>query len=280
MSTDAQRLISVSFGKIASYRKQRGGLNLRKNLLVSYVIHNARTAIYEQMYGLQRTYDDSESEDRDELECTEDDDETAKPAWNDVVDNNDTSEQHENETAPKCEYEMDDERTADEDKENVMVTETNTPAKDKVEPEIQKDTCCHDRKILGEVNHSLCSQTCCNKRKRTELEDACESISPKRCKFEQDSESLEEHSMTVDQTQISNLVTRFNSGLSSLADGKDQHSSDSLSTENGANRNRLVSCLSHKNSTQLNTTTHLQQYSLPSTGVKCIENWARPIEAF
>jgi len=44
MNTEAQRLITVSLGKIAASRSQRGGINLHKNLLVACVLHKARTA--------------------------------------------------------------------------------------------------------------------------------------------------------------------------------------------------------------------------------------------
>lgn len=42
-TTDAQRLIALSLGKIAVSRQQRGGINLHKNLLVASVLHKART---------------------------------------------------------------------------------------------------------------------------------------------------------------------------------------------------------------------------------------------
>ncbi|XP_069120913.1 immediate early response gene 5-like protein [Argopecten irradians] len=44
MNTEAQRLITVSLGKIQASRSQRGGINLHKNLLVACVLHKARTA--------------------------------------------------------------------------------------------------------------------------------------------------------------------------------------------------------------------------------------------
>lgn len=42
-TTEAQRLIALSLGKIAMSRQQRGGINLHKNLLVASVLHKART---------------------------------------------------------------------------------------------------------------------------------------------------------------------------------------------------------------------------------------------
>ena len=43
MANEAQRLIAVSIGKISSSKGQRGGVNLRRNLLVANVILRART---------------------------------------------------------------------------------------------------------------------------------------------------------------------------------------------------------------------------------------------
>lgn len=42
MAVEAQRLITVSLGKIAASRTQRGGINLHKNLLVASVLHKAK----------------------------------------------------------------------------------------------------------------------------------------------------------------------------------------------------------------------------------------------
>ncbi|CAL1526523.1 unnamed protein product [Lymnaea stagnalis] len=53
-SSDTQRLISVSLGKIAQSRGQRGGINLHKNLLVATVLHKARTAYMMQSYTYQQ----------------------------------------------------------------------------------------------------------------------------------------------------------------------------------------------------------------------------------
>lgn len=47
---EAQRLITVSLGKIASSRCQRGGINLHRNLLVASVLHKARTAYMMDAY--------------------------------------------------------------------------------------------------------------------------------------------------------------------------------------------------------------------------------------
>lgn len=51
---ETQRLISVSLGKIAQSRSQRGGINLHKNLLVATVLHKARTAFMMESYSYQQ----------------------------------------------------------------------------------------------------------------------------------------------------------------------------------------------------------------------------------
>lgn len=48
---DAQNLISISLRKIHSSRTQRGGIKLHKNLLVSYVLRNARQLYLSERYA-------------------------------------------------------------------------------------------------------------------------------------------------------------------------------------------------------------------------------------
>ena len=48
---EAQRLISVSLGKIAQSRGQRGGASLHRNLLVSTVLHKARHAFMTENFA-------------------------------------------------------------------------------------------------------------------------------------------------------------------------------------------------------------------------------------
>ncbi|KAM9371083.1 immediate early response gene 5-like protein [Phaethornis superciliosus] len=59
---DAQSLISISLRKIHSSRTQRGGIKLHKNLLVSYVLRNARQLYlserYAELYRRQQHYPD------------------------------------------------------------------------------------------------------------------------------------------------------------------------------------------------------------------------------
>ncbi|XP_017260036.1 immediate early response gene 5-like protein [Kryptolebias marmoratus] len=57
-AVDAQSLISMSLMKIHSSRTQRGGIKLHKNLLVSFVLRNARQVYlkerYAQIYRMQQ----------------------------------------------------------------------------------------------------------------------------------------------------------------------------------------------------------------------------------
>ena len=53
-NVESQRLISLSLGKIAQSRSQKGGINLHKNLLVATVLHKARTACMMEYQSLQR----------------------------------------------------------------------------------------------------------------------------------------------------------------------------------------------------------------------------------
>ncbi|XP_030062264.1 immediate early response gene 5-like protein [Microcaecilia unicolor] len=50
-AVDAQSLISLSLRKIQSSRAQRGGIRLHKNLLVSYVLRNARQLYLSERYA-------------------------------------------------------------------------------------------------------------------------------------------------------------------------------------------------------------------------------------
>ncbi|XP_067868183.1 immediate early response gene 5-like protein [Heterodontus francisci] len=57
-AVNAQSLITISLRKIHNSRTQRGGVKLHKNLLVSYVLRNARQVYmsekYAEIYGVQR----------------------------------------------------------------------------------------------------------------------------------------------------------------------------------------------------------------------------------
>jgi len=65
-----QRLIAVSLGKIAASRGQRGGPQLRKSLLISTLLHKARSTVMLESYQmmLDSHCDEIESEVEDEYE--------------------------------------------------------------------------------------------------------------------------------------------------------------------------------------------------------------------
>jgi len=56
VTVETQRLISVSLGKIAQSRGQRGGINLHKNLLVATVLHKARAAYMIETFNYQQQH--------------------------------------------------------------------------------------------------------------------------------------------------------------------------------------------------------------------------------
>lgn len=86
---DAQNLISISLMKIHNSRTQRGGIKLHKNLLVSYVLRNARQVYikekYAEIYRMQQ-YEEvmavcNEIQELDPLDLdAEDDEEHARTA--------------------------------------------------------------------------------------------------------------------------------------------------------------------------------------------------------
>lgn len=51
---EAQRLITLSLGKIAQSKAKRTGVNLHKNLLVSTVLHKAKNAFYMESYNTMK----------------------------------------------------------------------------------------------------------------------------------------------------------------------------------------------------------------------------------
>uniref|UniRef100_A0A8C5NBR3 Uncharacterized protein n=1 Tax=Gouania willdenowi TaxID=441366 RepID=A0A8C5NBR3_GOUWI len=55
-AVDAQSLISISLMKIHNSRTQRGGIKLHKNLLVSYVLRNARQVYIKEKYTHTHTH--------------------------------------------------------------------------------------------------------------------------------------------------------------------------------------------------------------------------------
>uniref|UniRef100_T1IJP8 Uncharacterized protein n=1 Tax=Strigamia maritima TaxID=126957 RepID=T1IJP8_STRMM len=62
MATEAQKLISISLGKITNFRIQRGGMSLHKNLLIASVLQKARTVFMEETLTVMNVYSPAEDE--------------------------------------------------------------------------------------------------------------------------------------------------------------------------------------------------------------------------
>lgn len=238
---EAQKLITLSINKIAGSRRQRGGINLRKNLLVASVLHSARIHYYEEMcnrmpghIALEQSKPESDMDD----DCTE------SPDWESDEENADSeevcsdgSDGEDNETAGNSAYENESSSrvTGEQPVSAVVVAD-----KENVDP---SGHCQHDgsekaksdnngyqshdsdRVALGNVSQNSAVEACttttcltvpCVKRKRTETEEACESIIPKRVKVDSQCQTVSSPDCGA-QSSISSLVDIFKAGFHGLS---------------------------------------------------------------
>ncbi|XP_022099119.1 immediate early response gene 2 protein-like [Acanthaster planci] len=234
---EAQQIITMSINKITGSRGQRGGVNLRKNLLVATVLHSARAMYYEEMCNRMARNAELRSRERDTIVDEEDDDCTEAPDWGD------SNNSEESSSCQRMEAEATELPT--EDKENCRPVPTNASSvqarlekphtdstsspmvADQKQEESSPDI---DRMVLGQLNTNS-PPTGCNacKRKRSEsadeLREACESILPKRAKSsdsECQTEELTSSASTPSAKQnsegsITSLVSIFKSGFHGLS---------------------------------------------------------------
>jgi len=241
---EAQKLITLSINKIAGSRRQRGGINLRKNLLVASVLHSARMHYYEEMCNRMPGHVTLENS---KPESTMDDDCTESPDWendDETVESGDVCEEEsyegDNEAAGNsaCESES---HVAVHDRLAEQCPETD---KENVDPSglcklqnmerAKQENCINnaadsDRVVFSNVGNQsqnsaveTCTTTTCLtvpsiKRKRTETEEACDviSISTKRVKV--DSQCQTVSSDCGAQSSISTLVDIFKAGFHGLS---------------------------------------------------------------
>jgi hypothetical protein len=229
---EAQKIITMSINKITGSRGQRGGVNLRKNLLVATVLHSARAMYYEEVCKRMARYAEINSNEA----ATEDEDCTEAADWGDE---NDSSGRLDSQSS--CSQPCLQQQPMEEDKENCQPTSTETsPLQSRLEKQEADPTCPavneptepspdKDRMVLGQKsdNSPLVSAGCTAcKRKRSdsdsELREACDSVLPKRAKSS-DSDSPAEDvaaSSGVKQNSegsITSLVTIFKSGFHGLS---------------------------------------------------------------
>lgn len=205
---EAQRLIAVSIGKIQTSRAQRGGPNLHKSLMVSAVLHKARTQImmdnFQAMLQARRQNGDSPSA-------------YSKPV----------AQQQPPVAATPTEIEATLPTQAgqatcySENKEN----EENTSSQ-----QVSTRDCVYtDCKVLSEntSGNKLCSESTttlesaedcgkCLKRRLTDAVSESFDNACKRAKCDSESDSNTSTHEPMDCSQISSLVNRFNTGLSGL----------------------------------------------------------------
>ncbi|XP_071489453.1 uncharacterized protein [Diadema antillarum] len=243
---EAQKLITLSINKIAGSRRQRGGINLRKNLLVASVLHSARIHYYEEMCNRMPGHialEQSSSEpEMDEDDCTDsdwDNDDESDESGAEYAGELDTEENNETAGNSSCESETvavsrvvvepAESASAVSDKENIHPS--GHCASENAGHLLSSDNhSCHstdsDRVALGNVtaisqNSSVetCTTTTCLtvpsvKRKRTETEEACEAIIPKRAKVDSQCQTSAPERST---SSISSLVDIFKAGFHGLA---------------------------------------------------------------
>jgi len=221
MASEAQRLMMMSLGKIQGCRQQRGGINLYKSLLVSKVLYRARSVVLSEHHSPRREQQVEEEEDQRVPEV-----EVPEPH---VVPSPE-SEMHEAEV--ECDFHD------DEDKENSTPVSNAVSGKPHNEP-VHTPEDFQDKKDCQAAPR-------CTKRRLTEVEQAVESISPKKQKLEEYNYP-EQEPMQVEQ--ISSLVSSFNSGFTGLlTSDSDNFSSDENSQTDDNNKDihtpesSLLSC--------------------------------------
>ena len=251
---EAQKLITMSINKIAGSRRQRGGINLRKNLLVASVLHSARLHYYEEMCNRMPGHVTLE---HSKAESTMDDDCTESPDWENDEDNESDEDicgeesyeyEADNETAGNsaCESEphhtahqrvvlerLPAEQCAETDKENVDPSgRCKVDNTDRAKHEnCAYNTTDSDRIAFSNVanqsqNSSVetCTTTTCltvpsikRKRTATETEEACEVISVSTKRVKVDSQCQTVPADRGAQSSISTLVDIFKAGFHGLA---------------------------------------------------------------
>ena len=233
MATEAQRLMMMSLGKIQGCRQQKGGINLYKSLLVTKVLFRARSVVYTENAARQQE-EELEKEPVVENVVPEEVEPVEEQPQHDSADQEvpDISPDH-------IEDNQNDFDDFSQDKENLKPMDNKPQNHPVSEPEDFSD-CEESQK---------CSRR--NKRRLTEVEQAVESISPKKQRLEEDdAQEYEEQPMQVEQ--ISSLVNRFSSGFTGLLasesvdNGSDSDNEDNDATEEGqghsSDSSSLLSC--------------------------------------
>ncbi|XP_013415754.1 immediate early response gene 5-like protein [Lingula anatina] len=242
MGTEAHRLITVSLGKIAQCRQQRGGVNLHKSLLVTKVLYKARTAYMMQNF---REVVDSKTRTAKTHSSSEKQVSKSKSA--------ETTLQVQIHPTPAGNAAPCDSESAGcispsethEDKENIppaqeMSAETKDSFENSDENMISKESSLDNKSDVDNNADSECAK--CVKRRLSETELAVDSISPvKRSKFCDAETQVDTEPMQTETTQISNLVNIFSSGFTGLISNSHNNNSSVENSIQTAEKTRLGS---------------------------------------
>jgi hypothetical protein len=210
MATEAQRLMMVSIGKIQGCRQQKGGLNLYKSLLVTKVLFRARSVVFTENAAQK----DEETEDQrvPEIVMQHEDESHVEEPEHDSQDNINNMGHN---------YDFD-----SQDKENMKPVNTSKPQNHPVSG-------AEDFPVSEEhQTFDKCARRA--KRRLTEVEQAVESISPKKQRLEEydSNKDYSEPEQPMQVEQISSLVNRFSSGFTGLLASDSDHVSDNDDFDN------------------------------------------------
>jgi len=210
MATEAQRLMMVSLGKIQGCRQQKGGLNLYKSLLVTKVLYRARSVCLSETASPKKEVEEDQ--------CVPDLEMESGPDTHVV----DVHEDH----VTQPEQDFDDTQ----DKENAKPVDNNITLNEQVKAS--------ENMLDNKQDNNRPQAARCVKRRLTEVEQAVDSITPKKQKLEES--ECQHEPMQVEQ--ISSLVNRFSSGFTGLlATETDSYSNDS-EEEDQTVESSLLSC--------------------------------------
>ena len=249
-TTEAQKLIALSIGKIAMSRQQRGGINLHKNLLVASVLHKARASY--MMDNLQTMMANRKAQaEKQNAEMKEK--ERKVNTDNGISKNSESMDVHERGVNDCVRVNFPSEAPKGDKSENVksrlqekLNKENISPAETEKRMDTNETLYCSEKlqkcqktdptpivsakvplqTLNSDYVRSPCR--CAGAKRRRSFVDTDTAVEPKKPKIEEDLidscdnlenevfESDSEECMQTETSQVSNLVDIFNSGLSGI----------------------------------------------------------------
>ena len=216
MATEAQRLLMMSLGKIQGCRQQRGGINLYKSLLVTKVLYRARSIAMNEHTSPSKEQEEQEQQVQ-QPEDENEDQRVPEMVMHSEPDTHVVTEDTELHDQSRVDYNNED----TEDKENAKPVDSIN-----IKP--------HNEPLSGpeDFSKSVYQEKAARrvKRRLTEVEQAVDSISPKKQKLEETQPAHEP--MQVD---LSGLVNRFSNSFTGLLnnDSDNYSNEDTTSEEEG-----------------------------------------------